>query len=495
MPQPVISQPVPEKGTSNSIDAQSNTTNGGSTNRELDGRSSTDKHGQQSRVRKDGKGDKKRKRPSNKNDRNVKSKADSSSPLQEETSLRQILGPSLNELLESTVSPPASNVSTNDGTSSSMALVARANRKPVRLTAVKQQLQQQIEENERLKNIIKLLEKEIDKKNKEIERKNKSESSHKIEIKNLTQANDKLMRQLSNCKDNNVSKKNDDNEKCELTDLKKHVVSVARSLLAAVNVEDNDGDFIPVSRRQRSRPSVSPLPVVIDRVGSSPPNRPPPPQDVAKSPSATAATQGPSCAAATTPANPSHTVKSRVPGACDKPLMAVIGTSLVRGLGHQLTKQGFEVSTFMYPGAELPLIRDRIPAILSNKFQPAVVMLQCAGNDIGNGRPTAQVVEQFDCLIQDIKRCCPGADIVVNKIPPRGHNDNLLGEIEMVNTYITNVSKQRGLSVYCSDSCPKMYRYFKKDAVHFNHAGKRLYAHEMAKVLINFPRRSLHHNR
>ena len=220
MSQPVISQPVPEKGTSNSIDAQSNTTNGGSTNRELDGRSSTDKHGQQSRVRKDGKGDKKRKRPSNKNDRNVKSKADSSSPLQEETSLTQILGPSLNELLESTVSPPASNVSTNDGTSSSMALVAHANRKPVRLTAVKQQLQQQIEENERLKNIIKLLEKEIDKKNKEIERKNKSESSHKIEIKNLTQANDKLMRQLSNCKDNNVSKKNDDNEKCELTDLK-----------------------------------------------------------------------------------------------------------------------------------------------------------------------------------------------------------------------------------------------------------------------------------
>ena len=128
--------------------------------------------------------------------------------------------------------------------------------------------------------------------------------------------------------------------------------------------------------------------------------------------------------------------------------MVVIGTSLVRGLGHKLTERGFDVTTFMYPGAELPVIRDRIPAILYNDFQPDVVVLQCAGNDIGNGRPTAQVVEHLDCLVQEIKRCSPGADIVINRIPHRGHNSNLIAEIEMVNTYITNVSHKCSQEVF-----------------------------------------------
>ena len=116
-------------------------------------------------------------------------------------------------------------------------------RKPVRLTAVKHQLQQRVEESERLKTTVQLLEKEIDRKNKEIERINKNVSSHKIEIKKLTEANDNLMRQLSKCKANNISPENVDNEKCDLSDLKKHVVSVAKSLLAAVGAEDDDSDL------------------------------------------------------------------------------------------------------------------------------------------------------------------------------------------------------------------------------------------------------------
>ena len=496
MSQTVIGEPVPDKEKTNSADAQSKTNDGESTNGEIDGRSSADKHDKQSRDKKESKGDKKRKRPSVKNGRNVKSKPESSSPHRKDTSLTQILGPSLNDLLSS---PPASDASAgaDNGESSSVPLAAREKRKPVRLTAVKQQLQQRVEESERLKTTVQLLEKEIDRKNKEIERINKNVSSHKIEIKKLIEANDNLMRQLSKCKANNTSPENVDNGKCDLSDLKKHV-SVAKSLLAAVDAEDDDSDFVRVSRRQRSKPSVPPsvppLPVATDRVVTPLPANRSSSQDSARLPSATAATQGPSDSAAKTPAIPTA-VKSHPSRARARPKMAVIGTSLVRGLGHKLTKRGFDVTTFMYPGAELPVIRDHIPAILYNDFQPDVVVLQCAGNDIGNGRPTAQVVEQLDCLVQEIKRCSPGADIIINRIPPRGHNSNLIAEIEMVNTYITNVSKQRGLGVYCSDACPKMYRYFRKDAVHLNHAGKQLYANEMAKVLMNFPRRSLHQKR
>ena len=444
-------------------------------------------------IKKESKGDKKRKRPSLKNGRNVKSKPESSSPHRKDTSLTQILGPSLNELLSSPLASDAS-AGVDNGESSSVPLAAPEKRKPVRLTAVKQQLQQRVEESERLKTTVQLLEKEIDKKNKKIKRINKNVSSHKIEIKKLTAANDNLMRQLSKCKANNISPENVDNGKCDLSDLKKHVVSVAKSLLAAVDAEDDNSDFVRVSRRQKSKPSVPPLPVATDRVVTPLPADRSSSQDSARLPSATAATQGPSDSAEKNPANPTA-VKSHPSRARARPKMAVIGTSLVRGLGHKLTKHGFDLTTFMYRGAELPVIRDRISAILYNDFQPDVVVLQCAGNDIGNGCPTAQVVEQLDCLVHEIKRCSPGAYIVINRIPPRGHNSNLIAEIEMVNNFIISVSKQRGLGVYCSDACPKMYRYFRKDAVHFNHAGKQLYANEMAKMLINFPRRSLHQKR
>ena len=121
MSQTVIGQPVPDKEKTNSADAQSKTNDGESTNGEIDGRSSADKHDKQSRDKKESKGDKKRKRPSVKNGRNVKSKPESSSPHRKDTSLTQILGPSLNDLLSS---PPASDASAgaDNGESSSVPL-------------------------------------------------------------------------------------------------------------------------------------------------------------------------------------------------------------------------------------------------------------------------------------------------------------------------------------------------------------------------------------
>ena len=42
----------------------------------------------------------------------------------------------------------------------------------------------------------------------------------------------------------------------------------------------------------------------------------------------------------------------------------------------------------------------------------------------------------------------------------------------MVNTFIENMSKRKGSKTICSGACPKQYRIFRKDAVHFNYAGK-----------------------
>ena len=120
----------------------------------------------------------------------------------------------------------------------------------------------------------------------------------------------------------------------------------------------------------------------------------------------------------------------------DKLSVAIIGTSLVRCLAHRVSRQQLSATSFMYPGYDQPVLRDRVPAILSDDFNPDVLVLQCAGNDIANGHPVAEVGQQLDYLVHDIKSICPDADIIVNKIAPRGHNNELPKNIETVNEYI-----------------------------------------------------------
>ena len=73
-------------------------------------------------------------------------------------------------------------------------------RKGTRLAAVKQRSVEQLDEKVRLKNAMKLLEKEMDLKNKELEFKNKCDFMQKSEISKLTAANDNLRRELSKFK-------------------------------------------------------------------------------------------------------------------------------------------------------------------------------------------------------------------------------------------------------------------------------------------------------
>ena len=116
------------------------------------------------------------------------------------------------------------------------------------------------------------------------------------------------------------------------------------------------------------------------------------------------------------------------PGATG-PRVAVIGTSLVCGIGSRLNRRGVDAMTYTFPGYEVPLITERMSDILTRNYQPETVVLQCGGNDIANNRPTAQVIKQIDYLVREVKRCCPSANIVVNKIPPCGHDETLMEKI------------------------------------------------------------------
>ena len=320
--------------------------------------------------------------------------------------------------------------------------VPKRRRGVTRYTVAKQQLDDALKETVRLRSVISLLESEIDQKNKEITKLRKNDMSQQSEIKKLSILIDYQKHQLRKdsvpCRDvpasNNSSPSPND---CE------------------------NGSNVAVNRRRRistkavsaRKPPLSHCNSIID------------------------------CDA---PRSQPASLLEPSPSAPPCPQVAVIGSSIVRGVGLGLNKRGLDAVTYTYPGYEVPQITERISSILTKAYQPDTVVLQCGGNDLQNNRPPAEVMAQIDILVKEVKRCRPGATVVVNKIPPRGHDDTLLHNISFVNNLISNMARDDNQSVLCLDPCPKMFKYYAKDEVHLNRSGKRFFVYELTKSLINF---------
>ena len=134
-----------------------------------------------------------------------------------------------------------------------------------------------MEENERLVISIHLLERDIDEKNKLIDKLNKIDSPQKLEIKKLTKAYDNLRHELLKYKENGTSVINsnvDTRLKCDcanqkacvsndLADLKGHVASVAESLLAAVSENGDDTGFVTIKIADRNPLLCGPVPLSV----------------------------------------------------------------------------------------------------------------------------------------------------------------------------------------------------------------------------------------
>ena len=72
------------------------------------------------------------------------------------------------------------------------------------------------------------------------------------------------------------------------------------------------------------------------------------------------------------PSGPSAGSSQRLssgPGATG-PRVAVIGTSLVRGIGSRLNRRGMDAMTYTFPGYEVPLITERVSDLLTRNYQP-----------------------------------------------------------------------------------------------------------------------------
>ena len=164
----------------------------------------------------------------------------------------------------------------------------------------------------------------------------------------------------------------------------------------------------------------------------------------------------------------------------------VIGTSITRRLGAKLNALGSDATCYSYPGFRIPEIRSRIPHILPRDDQPRRVVLQCGVHD-AEVHPSSEVTKQYDTLIGEIQRRCPRASIILSKIPQRKKNKDTLKNISRVNAYLQHRATE-GDDVWTVDICPHDPAMFKKDLVHYNTKGCKVYAKQMHYKLVNFTR-------
>ena len=137
---------------------------------------------------------------------NVKPKSDDISHDGVDPSLTQILSPSLDVLFATHTPLPdsdrlmvESDLSSEPQPVSPVAVTSKTagvKNKTTRLTAAKQQLKLQMEENVRFVNSMRLLEREIDDENKAMEKLKKCEESQRTQIKKLSKGNDTLRHEL-----------------------------------------------------------------------------------------------------------------------------------------------------------------------------------------------------------------------------------------------------------------------------------------------------------
>ena len=383
-----------------------------------------------------------------------------------------------------------------------------------------------------LKCHIELLESDYDTQKSELDTMKKTLNKQKSDIKRLTRDNDSLRREISHVTGirkftddvsrNNAMASTESEAQTKLAEFRETVTNIASSLIEALDfnsAQEPDSDRVSSSVPQDNCQSNSMAKTYTQAVLSRSP-RVATDQHSAGA-HKTASRQRPSTTAPisnTPPSNPSQlgqpipvvTLGARrqqaaAPAQADvdrsdvinhpkhhpsqhRPSSgygtAVIGTSLVNGLGQRMHKLGISATTFMYRGATVPVLQNRVKHILNSRNQPERIVLQCGGN-VAERQPAAVVSARIETLVHDIKRLSPTSDILINKIPPRGCNRRVLNNIDRINSALDK-RYQNDDAVRVIDVCPKAFDCYHKDLVHFNFKGSHVFATRLAEQLSNF---------
>ena len=187
---------------------------------------------------------------------------------------------------------------------------------------------------------------------------------------------------------------------------------------------------------------------------------------------------------------PPHQPQTKVPPATrptskrKRQQAQVFGTSLSRGSGGTLVKRGIDATTYTYPGALLPRLRESIRRNIkpSNAADQIVI---CGGGNDCEKYPLDLVQNEFVSLLQETRRLAPDSNIVICRIPYRKHNKQLNDKIDSLNSFLDGIS-YNSHAIEIVDTRPTFPSMFSKDKIHFNEEGKRYFGNKLACELINF---------
>ena len=172
--------------------------------------------------------------------------------------------------------------------------------------------------------------------------------------------------------------------------------------------------------------------------------------------------------------------------------VAVLGTSMTRGIDTACEIAGEAVDLHCYPGATLQVLAQKAKTIFSPSYQPSTIILHCGTiNCLRFFGP--QVVDAYKHLISTIRSLCPNAKIVVSKISYANyHGRNMIrdrpnrftpGDRQRVD--IVNLSmriwaaKQQNVSTI-DFLPPDEPAFFYKDGLHFSDIGRTIYHEKVA---------------
>ena len=139
----------------------------------------------------------------------------------------------------------------------------------------------------------------------------------------------------------------------------------------------------------------------------------------------------------------------------------------------------------MYRGADIPTVRSRISHILKPGLQPKCIVLQVAGND-ATKQSSQAILARYETLLNDIRRRCPDATLVLSKVSPRQGTTRTMTTISEINRHLDSFAARMD-NVCTIDVCPKSVHHFKRDRTHFNKWGLAYLADNLASTLRNFP--------
>lgn len=164
------------------------------------------------------------------------------------------------------------------------------------------------------------------------------------------------------------------------------------------------------------------------------------------------------------------------------PAVVVVGTSLVRGMGLMLNKEGVDAVVYANPGCHIEHIHPRVTGMIPKDYTGCVV-LQMGGNDCEEYQ-TDNVSDLYSDLIHLVKKHAPACHLIIGGIPPRNFRNRLLEEkITCVNAFLKSVADHDSKVTYVSNMVYDVNRHIKRDEVHFTKIGRHKYVCNLINAL------------